>query len=380
MRGYTHAVIIALLLCVLEAAPARAQERAETSPVESGSVAAFAGAAAAATPYTAPVLVAVPALSAGLSAPAASAAPLAAAAASPAVAMPASAVTLINPASLPDKARDYTGSEWSKLAASAPDEGARAVLRSMRGGANPWLTVKLADGESVSGSFLGLAGDKMAFSSGGRLLGVDMNTRDITEVLRHADAYFDGTGDLRPVDVVVHSRPAVVRDPFRDLAAYQGRYLEIDARDLDDLKWSAHTVAGRLVKADGREVVLEGPKGRATLSPEFHRIDAVREREAHYDSRNQVGTLAEVNDRILSGTPVELTLPGKSVPAPGRFRGVRSDRDGLYVLLEVPDSDGATTMRAYRNVVSVRTRGYKAGELMDGATPVYAAAAEPARP
>lgn len=368
------------LLCVLKAAPAWAQERVETAPVEAPSAAPFAGAAVVAAPFTAPALIAVPALAPGLSAPAASVAPLAAAAASPAAAMPASALTLINPASLPDKARDYTGAEWSKLAASAPDEGTRAVLRSMRGGANPQLTVKLADGESVSGSFLGLAGDKLAFSSGGRLLGVDMKTHDITEVLRHADAYFDGTGDMRPVDVVVHSRPAVVRDPFRDLAAYQGRYLEIDARDLDDLKWSAHTVAGRLVKADGREVVLEGPKGRATLSTEFHRIDAVREREAHYDSRNQVNTLADVNGRILSGTPVELTLPGKNVPAAGLFRGVRSDRDGLYVLLEVPDSDGATTIRAYRDAVSVRTRGYKAGELMDGATPVYAAAAEPVRP
>jgi hypothetical protein len=361
-----------LTAVLLLAGPCPAQRSVEAAPVPTASAPAGApsvsiGAGVAPSLSAVPGALSAPALAPGLSA----APPLASASASPA-ALAASAVTALDPASLPDKTRDYTGEEWGKLAAAAPDEGARAVLRSMRGGATPQLSVKLADGESVSGSFLGIAGGKMAFSAGGKLLGVDMNTRDITEVVRHADVLFDG-GTLRPEDVVVHSRPAAVRNPFKDLSAYKGRWLEIDARDLDDLKWSAHTVSGRLVSADGEEIALDGPKGRATLTTEFHRVDAVRERVAHYDSRNQVSSLSEVNAHILPGTPVEALVHGKTAPVAGLFRGVRSDREGAYVLLEVPNSDGSTTMRAYRDVLSVRTQGYKAGELVSGATPVYAA-------
>jgi hypothetical protein len=372
-----------LAAAVLLAVSLSAQERVEVGPAASAGVsagpagAAALGASGPASLSPVPGFVAAPALAPGLSA-AAAASPLAAAAPSgaAAAALPASAIAPLDPASLPDKGRDFTGDEWAKLTAAAPDDGARAVLRSMRGGSTPQLSVQLADGESVTGSFLGLAGDKLVFSSGGKLLGLSMSAGGITEVIRRADAYFDGTGDLRPVDVVVHSRPAAVRAPFRDLSAYKGRYLEIDARDLDDLRWSAHTVPGRLVKADGEEVVLEGAKGRATLSAEFHRIDAVRERTPHYDSRGQVNSLSEVNAHVPPGTPVELTILKKTVPATGLFRGVRSDPQGDYVLLEVANSDGSTTIRAYRDVVSVRTQGYRSGELMPGAAPVYAAPAE----
>jgi len=366
----------ALLLAFLSPA-ASAQVRvdaaaaaAASAPGAASVTSALSAPAVSLTPV--PTAVSAPALAPSLSA--AAAAPLAPAAGAPAALAP-SAIAVIDPASLPDAGRHYTGAEWAQVAASAPDEGARAVLRSMTGGATPELSLKFADGESVSGSFRGIAGGKMAFASGGRLLGVDMNTRDITEVVRHADVLFDG-GDLRPEDVVVHSRPAAVREPFKDLAAYKGRWLEIDALDRGDKKrFTAQTISGRLVKADGEEIELDGPKGRSHIFAEDHVVEAVRERFAHYDSRGQVGALSEINARILPGTPVEALIL-KRAPVSGLFRGVRSDREGAYLLLEVPDSDGSTTMRAYRDVVSVRTPGYRAGELLPGAAPVYAAPGE----
>ena len=161
------------------------------------------------------------------------------------------------------KRQHYDAAGWAKLTASAPDDGTRAVLRTMNAGTNPQLDVTMADGRTVSGSFLGMAGDKIAFKSGGQLLGLDMNTRDIVEVKRQADVWFDG-GQLRPEEVVVHSRPAAVADPFKDMAAYKGRFVEMDIRDLDDLKWSAQTVSGKVLKADGEQIQLESPKGKWT--------------------------------------------------------------------------------------------------------------------
>ncbi len=136
--------------------------------------------------------------------------------------------------------------------------------------------------------------------------------------------WFDG-GTLRPEEVVVHSRPAAVNDPFKDLAVYKGRVLE---------------------------------------------IEAVRERVPHYDSKHQVSRLAAVNDILLPGTPVEVEIL-KRPPAKGLFRGVREDEDGAYVLLEVPGADGSTTLRAYRDALSIKTQGYKPGALMDGAIRLY---------
>jgi hypothetical protein len=363
-------LLAALLSFTLPASPALAAGQARAQTGRAGTARASVGAGAsisAGAGLTVPQL--TPSLQPLSGAPALAPTPANLAAAA---ALPASAITPIDPSRLPDKGRDYSGAEWAKLAASAPGEGARAVLRTMRPGSNPQLTVTMADGSAVSGSFLGLAGDKLAFSAaGGKLLGVDMNTRDIVEVRRMADVWFDG-GTLRPEEVVVHSRPKGVADPFRDLDAFKGQELELDVRDLDDLKWSAQTVSGRLVSADGDEILLDGPKGRTHVSKEFHRVDRARARRAHFDSKGQVGSLSEVNARILPGTPVEVAQ-GLREPAKGFFRGVRSDAEGDYVLLETPNADGTVTMRAYRGAAWVRTQGYKAGALIDGAEALYAA-------
>jgi hypothetical protein len=359
---------------VAVAVPAGAQVRVETGAAANAGATASASAASVTSipaAFSAPALTSVGVAPLGAASAGPASAPLAAAAASPAVALAPSAVSVIDPASLPAVAKHYDGAGWAKLTASAPDEGARAVLRTMNAGTNPQLDVKLADGRTVSGSFLGMAGDKIAFKSGGQLMGLDMNTRDIVEVKRHADVWFDG-GSMRPEEVVVHQKPAPVADPFKDMAAYKGRYVEMDIRDLDDLKWSAQTVSGKVIKADGQEIQLESPKGQWTIQKEFHRIDAVRARVAHYDSKGDVNTLSDVNGRIQPGTPVEVAVLHKS-PVKGLFRGVRSDKDGSYVLLETPNSDGTLTLRGYRDALSVRTQDYKAGELMADASAVYTA-------
>lgn len=361
---------MSILPLVLLAVPAFAQ-RVEVAPAR----AAGGGAPAAAAVSAVPAGLAAPAFAPALSAAAASgvAAPLAAAAAAPAALAP-SAITAIDPASLPSAGKHYTGDEWAKLTAAAPDDGARAVLRTMHNGSSAQLSVKLANGESLNGSFLGIAGDKLAFKSGGKLVGLDMSSRDILEVRRMADVWFDG-GTLRPEEVVVHSKPAAVADPFKDLAAYKGRYLEIDVREHDDPKrWTAQTFEGRLRKADGQEVELDGPKGVASMSKEFHVIEAVRERVPHYDSKNQVSSLSDVNAHIPAGALVEVEILKKPA-AKGLFRGVRSDPAGDYVLLEVPNADGSTTMRAYRDALAVKTQGYAKGGLMAGSATVYAPAA-----
>jgi hypothetical protein len=352
---------------LLLAVPAPAQ-RVEVGAAPAASAAAGSAAAAGATGVTAiPFGVASPALapSAAASAPEAPGSPAAAAPA----ALPASAISVIDPASLPETGTHYTSEEWAKLTASVPGDGARAVLRSMHHGSSAELTLTMDDGETLQGRFLGVAGDKLAFSSGGKLLGVAMNGRGISEVKRLADVWFDG-GSLRPEEVVVHSRPPVA-DPFKDLAAFKGRTLEIDARDHGDAKrWTAQTLTGRLTKADGNEIQLETAKGTATLWKEDQQVDSVKELIPHYDSRHQVSHLAAVNDILLPGTPVEVEIL-KRPAAKGLFRGVREDRQGSYVLLEVPNADGSTTMRAYRDAVSIKTQGYKAGAMMDRSITLY---------
>lgn len=350
------------LAALLLAVPSFAQ-RVETaaSAASAGSgVSAAAGAAVTAVPP----LVSAPALSAPSLSGAAMAGPAPAAAV-----LPASAIVAIDPASLPESGKHYTGAEWAKLTQAAP-LGPQAVLRSMHNGSNADLSLKFADGESLRGRFQGLAGDKMVFASDGKLLGVDMNSKDILEVRRQADVWFDG-GALRPEEVVVHSQPSAVADPFRDLAAYKGRYLVIDAKDHGDAKrWSAQTIEGKLVRADGNEIELEGPKGAATVWKEDHEIETVRVRTPHYDSKHQVPHLSAVNKILPPGTPVEVEIL-KKASVKGLFRGVQSDKDGDYVVLETPNADGSTTMRGYRDALSIKTQGYKAGGLMDGGTELY---------
>jgi hypothetical protein len=180
---------------------------------------------------------------------------------------------------------------------------------------------------------------------------------------------FDGV-NLRPAEVVVHDRPPVA-DPFKDLARYQGRIVDIDTRDLDDLKWSAQTVSGRLVKADGDEIILEGPKGRAEISREFHRVDKAALRTEHFSSKGNITSISDVAGRVPDGAPVELVLPGGRAVA-GRFFGLRRDAEGPYVLLEVPAS-GGTRFRAYRDFYDLRTPGYAKGSLLAGSELVYSA-------
>lgn len=367
-----------LALLLAAALPAAAQTRVEVAAPSAGAGASASAAGAAVNSIS--LAPSAFALAPSLSAPSLNAGvPLAAPALNAAAPLAASAVTALDPKSLPAVAQHYDAAGWAKMTAKVPDEGTRAVLRTMNAGTNPQLTVTMADGSKFSGSFLGTAGDKIAFKSDGKLLGLDMNTRDIAEVTRMADVWFDG-GTLRPEEVVVHSRPAAVADPYKDLAAYKGRFVEVDTRDLDDLKWSAQSMTGKVIKADGEIVELQGPKGKWTLQKEFHKIDAVSVRTEHYDSRGQVGSLSEVNAHIPPGTPVEAIVTGKSAPVAGYFRGVRSDKDGDYLLLETENSDGTRTVRAFREVGSVRTMGYKAGELMPGSERLFLAPDAPTAP
>ncbi|UPT75802.1 MAG: hypothetical protein M0D55_09085 [Elusimicrobiota bacterium] len=187
---------------------------------------------------------------------------------------------------------------------------------------------------------------------------------------RTVDVMFDGA-NLRPAEVVVHDR-APVADPFKDLAKYKGRVLDVDTRDLDDLKWSAQTVSGRLVKLDADGLVLEGPKGEYHVQREFHRIDKAVLRSEHYSSRGQISSISAVDGKVAIGQPVEVSLLGDKT-VKGRYFGVRKDAEGDYVLIEVA-SAGGTRFRALRDFVDLRTPGFKkAGELIDGGELIYSA-------
>ncbi len=359
--------LAAALACLLSG-PASAQVVGEAASAARGSSAVGAAVSQVPGGVAAPAL--SPSLAAGLqgalSAPVSAPAPGA-----PAAALAPSLITPIDPKALPAKGRDYTPSEWSKLVAGAKDDGAKAVLNSALGDnpSDPRVSVTLANGERVEGAFRGLADGKMIFQTGGKLVGLDMAAAGISEVRRTVDVMFDGA-NLRPAEVVVHDRPPVA-DPFKDLARYRGRMVDIDTRDLDDLKWSAQTVSGRLVKADGDEVILEGPKGRAGISREFHRIDKAALRTEHYSSRGNISSISGVAGRMPDGAPVEIALRGGRVVT-GRFFGLRKDAEGDYVLIEVPSS-GGTRFQAHRDFYDLRTPGYAKGALLAGSELVYSA-------
>lgn len=350
------------------AAPASAQVIGEAASAATGSSAAGAAVTIVPGGVSAPALSPslAPGLQGSLSAPAA--APKAGA---PVAALEPSLITPVDAKSLPDKGKNFTPAQWEALVAGAKDDGVKAVLSSMPGGnpSDPQLTVKLNNGESVHGAFRGLSGGKMIFESGGKLLGLGQDAGSIAEVRRRVDINFDGA-TLRPGEVVVHDRPAIA-DPFKDLARYTGRVVDLDVRDLDDLKWSAQTVSGRLVKADGQEIVLEGPKGKTTLSKEDHRVDKAMLRVEHYSSRDKIATISDAAGKIPNGGPVEVVLAGgKTVK--GRFHGVRKDADGDYALIEVASS-GGTIFRGYRDFFDLRTPGFGKEALLPGAETVYAA-------
>lgn len=360
---------LSALLVFLLGVPASAQVVGEAASAGAGSSAAGAVVSQVPGGLSAPAL--SPSLAPGLQG-SLMAAP--AAAPKPGAPVPALAASLIVPvdrASLPDKGKNHTPAEWGKLVEGAKDEGTKAVLRSMPGDnpSDPRLSVKLNNGESVSGAFRGLADGKMIFETGGKLVGLGMDAGGIAEVRRTVDVMFDGA-NLRPDEVVVHDRPAVT-DPFKDLARYQGRVVDIDMRDLDDLKWSAQTVSGRIVKADGDEIILDGPKGQAHLSRDSHRVDKVALRTEHYSSKDKITTIAGVEGKIPNGGPVEVVLAGGKTVT-GRFFGVRKDAQGAYVLIEVPAS-GGTHFRAYRDFYDLRTPGFGKDSLLPGAEPLYAA-------
>jgi hypothetical protein len=363
MRLPLAAPLIALL-----SLPAAAQISAEAGSAalgaESGASARSVGAV--------PGVISAAALTPSLAAPSAnlSGAPsvvLAAPAPSASAPLPASALIAIDPKSLPDSGKHYTPTEWGKLVAATPGGGAKAILNSMSNSpiSSPELHVTLADGEQVEGRFQGLNGDKMIFESGGKLVGLDRGNLDVTKVSRLVDVNFDGA-ELRPAEVVVHDRPAVA-DPFKDLAAYKGRVVDMDIHDLDDPKWSRQTVSGRVVKADGESVELEGPKGTTHVQREFHQIDSVALRTEHYSSRGQISSITDVNGKVPLGAPVELALAGGK-SASGLFRGVRKDASGLFVVVETPNGG----FRGYRDFADLRTPGYASGALLPGAEPVYA--------
>lgn len=289
----------------------------------------------------------------------------------PVPALAASLIVPVDPKTLPDKGKDYTPAEWGKLVAGAKDEGTRAVLSSKPGDnpSDPQLSVTLNNGESVSGAFRGLADGKMIFETGGKLVGLSLDAGGINEVRRSVDVMFDGA-QLRPAEVVVHSRPQVA-DPFKDLNRYLGRVVDIDTRDLDDLKWSAQTVSGRIVKADGEEILLEGPKGLSHITREFHRVDKAALRTEHYSSKDQIPSIGAVAGKIPDGGPVEVVLRGGKTVA-GRFYGVRTDAEGDYVLIEVPAS-GGTRFRAYRDFYDLRTPGFGKENLLPGSELIYTA-------
>ncbi len=356
-------------LAVLAAVRSPAQVVGEAANAASASRSgSAAGVSAVPGGLAAPALV-PPALTPSL---AASLAP--AVAHSPGAPIPAlapSALVPIDPGAMKAKARDYTAGEWAKLAADSKDEGTRAVLRSMPGDApsDPVLSMTLAGGEKFQGTFRGLAGGRMIFQTGDKFVGLAMDAGNIAEVRRTVDVMFDGA-DIRPAEVVVHDRPPLA-DPIRDLARYKGRVLDIDIRDLDDLKWSAQTVSGRLVRADADGLVLDGPKGEAHIQREFQRIDKAVLRSEHYSSRGQISSISGVDGKVAIGQAVEVLQSGGKITT-GRYFGLRRDAQGDYVVIEVASS-GGTRFRALRDFVDMRTPGYAKGALVEGGELLYSA-------
>jgi len=287
----------------------------------------------------------------------------------PVPALAPSLITAIDPAALPNSGKNFTPAAWGKLVDKSKDDGTKAVLRSMPGDnpADPRLSVKLKNGETIDGAFRGVTDDKLVFESGGKLLGLGLDSGNIAEVTRKVDLIFDGAV-LRPAEVTVFGGPAVT-DPFKDLGAYMGRIVDVDLRDLDDLKYSAQTVSGRIIKADGEEVQLASSKGITYIKREYHRVDGVALRTEHYASYGKIGTIADVDGKVPLGTPVILTQQGGKKVS-GRYRGLRKDAEGAFVVLET-DESGGSRFRAFRDFHDLRTTGYDEGSMLPGSQPLF---------
>ncbi|MFI5349748.1 MAG: hypothetical protein ACHQ2Z_09405 [Elusimicrobiota bacterium] len=271
-------------------------------------------------------------------------------------AKPVSLLETIDPTSLPSAGKLHSPEQWGELVAETHDAGAKAVMKTNEHGTNPYLRVELANGEKVSGRFLGVDGNKMVFESDGKLVGLDRGS-GVTKVSRLADAVFQG-GDRSPVEVVVHDAPPVV-DPFKDLAAYKGRVVDIAISDLEDMQEPPHTVTGRIVEVDGKTVVLQGEKGAVRIKREYHQIDSVAQRTEAYASHGKITSAEALNGTVRGGTPVDLALTGEKTVS-GLFRGVHRDEEGLYVLLETPNG----SFRAYRSFHELRTASSAGSEIL----------------
>ena len=135
-----------IFACLL-AVPASAQVVGEAASAGKGSSAAGASVSRVPGGLSSPSL--SPSLAPGLQgslllAPAAAPTPGA-----PVPALAASLIVPIDAASLPNKGRDYTPAEWSKLVSGAKDDGTKAVLSSLRSDnpSDPRLAVTLNNGE-----------------------------------------------------------------------------------------------------------------------------------------------------------------------------------------------------------------------------------------
>lgn len=361
------AAALSCLFAVPGAVPASAQVVGEAASAASGSSAAGAVVSQIPGDVASPAL--SPALAPGLQGSILPAPAVAPAPGAPVPALSPSLIAAIDPAALPDKGKDFTSAEWGRLVDKSKDEGTKAVLRSMTGDnpTDPRLTVKLKNGENINGSFRGVAANNLVFESDGKLLGLGLDSGNIAEITRTVDLIFDGAV-LRPGEVTVFGGPAVV-DPFKDLASYMGRIVEVDVRDLDDLKYSAQTFGGRIVKADGEEIQLASAKGTAYIQRQYHRVDAVSLRTEHYSSYGKISSIDGVDGKVPLGAPVVLVQSGGKKVS-GRYRGLRKDAEGSFVVIET-DESGGSRFRAYRDFHDLRTPGYDEGSLMPGAEPLY---------
>lgn len=354
---------LAGLLVFILAVPSSAQV------VVGEAAAAGSSSAAGAVINQVPGGLAAPALSPSLALPAASVAP---APGAPVPALAPSLITAIEAKDITSKGMDFTPTQWAGLVEKSKDEGTKAVLRSMTGDnpADPRLSVTLKNGEKIDGAFRGVAGDQMVFEAGGKLQGLGLDSGSIAEITRTVDLMFDGSV-LKPGEVTVFGGPAVV-DPFKDLASYMGRIVEVDVRELDDLKYSAQTFSGRVVKADGKEIQLASVRGTSFIQKEFHRVDAVSLRTEHYSSYGKIADITAVEGKVPLGAPVVLIqMGGKKVP--GRYRGLRKDTEGPFVVIET-DESGGSRFRAFRDFHDLRTPGYDEGELLPGSEPLFSLA------
>jgi hypothetical protein len=271
-------------------------------------------------------------------------------------AKPVSLLETIDPATLPSAGKLHSPEQWGELVADTHDAGAKAVLKSDPNGTKPFMQVELANGEKVSGRFLGLDGDKMVFESDGKLVGVNRGN-GVSRVTRLADAVFEN-GDRSPVETVVHEGAPVV-DPFKDLSAYKGRLVDVVMRDLEDMN-DVQTVRGHVVESDGNSIRLKNEKGTVDIRRDYYQVDSVSQHAEPYSSHGQISSSMALNSKVPVGTPVELHLPdGKT--AHGLFRGAHMDEDkSTFVLLEAANG----IFRAFREFTDLRTAPSAGGEVL----------------